>query len=513
MSEIVLTPGKVTLADLERVWREGLTVRLADSARPGIAASAARIEAAASGNVPVYGVNTGFGKLASIKIKAEDTATLQRNLILSHCCGVGENVEEETVRLIMALKLLSLGRGASGTRPEVVALIEAMLAKGVHPVIPSQGSVGASGDLAPLAHMAATMLGEGRATYQGKEMASAEALAAAGLKPVVLAAKEGLALINGTQVSTAFALVGFFEAFWAARNALVSSSLSTDAIMGSTAPFFDEIHQLRGHRGQILSAKVIRELMDGSEIRESHRVGDTRVQDPYCIRCQPQVTGACIDLLTQAGRTLEIEANAATDNPLVLIESDQIVSGGNFHAEPVAFAADQIALAIAEIGAISQRRIALMVDPALSHDLPPFLTPAPGLNSGLMIAEVTSAALMSENKHLATPCSTDSTPTSANQEDHVSMAAHGARRLKRMNANLAQIVGIEVLCAAAGVEFRGPLKTSAPLQAVIARLRKSVSALDQDRYMAPDLAEVASLVRSGALLEALPKGMLDEVRP
>jgi histidine ammonia-lyase len=513
MSEIVLTPGKVTLADLERVWREGLAVRLADSARAGIADSAARIDAAAKGDVPVYGVNTGFGKLASIKIKAEDTATLQRNLILSHCCGVGEAVEEETVRLIMALKLLSLGRGASGTRPELVALIEAMLAKGVHPVIPAQGSVGASGDLAPLAHMAATMLGEGRATWQGREMASAEALAAAGLKPMVLAAKEGLALINGTQVSTAFALVGLFEASRSARNALVSSSLSTDAIMGSTAPFLDEIHQLRGHRGQILAASAIRALMDGSEIRESHRVGDTRVQDPYCIRCQPQVTGACIDLLTQAGRTLEIEANAATDNPLVLVETGQIVSGGNFHAEPVAFAADQIALAIAEIGAISQRRIALMVDPALSHDLPPFLTPDPGLNSGLMIAEVTSAALMSENKHLANPCSTDSTPTSANQEDHVSMAAHGARRLKRMNANLAQIVGIEVLCAAAGVEFRAPLKTSTPLQAVVARLRKSVAALDQDRYMAPDLAEVAALVRSGALLEALPKGMLDEARP
>ncbi|WEK51563.1 MAG: histidine ammonia-lyase [Candidatus Kaistia colombiensis] len=513
MSEIVLTPGKVTLADLEHVWREGLAVRLADGARAGIADSAARIDAAAKGDVAVYGVNTGFGKLASIKIKTEDTATLQRNLVLSHCCGVGEAVEEETVRLIMALKLLSLGRGASGTRPELVALIEAMLAKGVHPVIPAQGSVGASGDLAPLAHMAATMLGEGRATYQGREMASAEALAAAGLKPMVLTAKEGLALINGTQVSTAFALVGLFDASRAARNALVSSSLSTDAIMGSTAPFLDEIHQLRGHRGQILVASAIRALMDGSEIRESHRVGDTRVQDPYCIRCQPQVTGACIDLLTQAGRTLEIEANAATDNPLVLVETGQIVSGGNFHAEPVAFAADQIALAIAEIGTISQRRIALMVDPALSHDLPPFLTPDPGLNSGLMIAEVTSAALMSENKHLANPCSTDSTPTSANQEDHVSMAAHGARRLKRMNVNLAQIVGIEVLCGAAGVEFRAPLKTSTPLQAVVARLRKSVAALDQDRYMAPDLAEVAALVRSGALLEALPKGMLDEARP
>ncbi len=512
MSELILIPGETTLAQLERVWREELAVRLHDSARAGIAASAARIAAAANGDVPVYGVNTGFGKLASIKIAAQDTATLQRNLILSHCCGVGEPVEPETVRLIMVLKLLSLGRGASGVRPEVIALLEDMLARGVLPVIPSQGSVGASGDLAPLAHMAAAMLGEGCAVYDGREMPAAEALAAARLSPVVLAAKEGLALINGTQVSTAFALAGLWEAFAAARTALVTSSLSTDAIMGSTAPFLDEIHTLRGHRGQILAARTIRALMEGSEIRESHREGDTRVQDPYCIRCQPQVTGACIDLLSQAARTLEIEANAATDNPLVLVGADRIVSGGNFHAEPVAFAADQIALAVAEIGAISQRRIALMVDPALSHDLPPFLTPDPGLNSGLMIAEVTSAALMSENKHLATPCSTDSTPTSANQEDHVSMAAHGARRLRRMNANLAHILGIEALCAVAGVEFRAPLKTSDPLQAVIAVLRGTVPALEQDRYMAPDLAEAARLVRTGALTAAVGP-LLDEVRP
>ncbi|MFD2250803.1 histidine ammonia-lyase [Pseudochelatococcus lubricantis] len=516
MSELILTPGETTLAELEQVWRHGfasrLAVRLADSSRPGIAASAARIAAAASGDAPVYGVNTGFGKLASIKIRAEDTATLQRNLILSHCCGVGEPVEPETVRLVMVLKLLSLGRGASGVRPEVITLIEAMLAEGVLPVIPSQGSVGASGDLAPLAHMAAAMLGEGRATYQGREMPGAEALAAAGLQPVVLAAKEGLALINGTQVSTAFALAGLFDAFASARAALVTSSLSTDAIMGSTAPFLEEIHTLRGHRGQILAAGVIRNLMEGSEIRESHREGDTRVQDPYCIRCQPQVTGACIDLLAQAARTLETEANAATDNPLVLTDAGLIVSGGNFHAEPVAFAADQIALAIAEIGAIAQRRVALMVDPALNHDLPPFLTPDPGLNSGLMIAEVTSAALMSENKHLATPCSTDSTPTSANQEDHVSMAAHGARRLRRMNANLAQILGIEALCAAAGVEFRAPLKTSATLQAVIAKLRETVPALAQDRYLAADLAETARLVREGVLTGAVPARLLEEVR-
>ncbi len=359
LTEMILTPGETTLAQLEQVWRQQPAVRLADTARPGIAASAARIAAAARGDDPVYGVNTGFGKLASVRIAAADTARLQRNLILSHCCGVGEPVEPETVRLIMVLKLLSLGRGASGVRPGIVALIEGMLAQGVLPVIPSQGSVGASGDLAPLAHMAAVMIGEGRATHDGREMSGGDALAVAGLAPVALAAKEGLALINGTQVSTAFALAGLFEAFANARAALVVSALTTDAIMGSTAPFLEEIHALRGHRGQILAAQVIRGLMDGSQIRESHRAGDARVQDPYCIRCQPQVTGACLDLLWQAARTLAVEANAATDNPLVLLEADRIVSGGNFHAEPVAFAADQIALALAETGSIAQRRIAL----------------------------------------------------------------------------------------------------------------------------------------------------------
>ncbi|MDO5603672.1 MAG: histidine ammonia-lyase [Paracoccus sp. (in: a-proteobacteria)] len=511
--ELILTPGRTTLTELEQVWRDGLAVRLHGSARAGIAASAARIAAAAAGDAPVYGVNTGFGKLASVRIAAQDTATLQRNLILSHCCGVGEPVEADTVRLIMVLKLLSLGRGASGVRPEVVTLLEDMLARDVLPVIPSQGSVGASGDLAPLAHLAAVMLGEGRATHAGHETGGAEALAAAGLTPLTLAAKEGLALINGTQVSTAFALAGLFDGFRAARAALVTSAMSTDAIMGSSAPFIDEIHRLRGHRGQILAARVIRALMEGSEIRESHREGDSRVQDPYCIRCQPQVTGACIDLLWQAAATLEIEANAATDNPLVLTDADLIVSGGNFHAEPVALAADQIALALAEIGAISQRRIALMVDPAMSFGLPPFLTPDPGLNSGLMIAEVTSAALMSENKHLANPCSTDSTPTSANQEDHVSMAAHGARRLRRMNANLAHIIGIEAICASAGIEARAPLATSPVLGAALARLRQDVAALGRDRYLAPDLTTAAGLISSDALAAAVPAEILAELHP
>ena len=344
------------------------------------------------------------------------------------------------------------------------------------------------------------MIGEGDVTLNGMRMPAENALAKVGVEPVVLGAKEGLALINGTQFSTAFALVGLFEGWRNAQNSIVSSALSTDAIMGSTAPLRPEIHELRGHRGQIEVASVMRSLMDGSEIRESHREDDSRVQDPYCIRCQPQVVGAAMDQLRHAAGVLEIEANAVTDNPLVT--EDGIFSGGNFHAEPVAFAADQIALALAEIGAISQRRVALMVDPALSFDLPPFLTPEPGLNSGFMIAEVTTAALMSENKHLANPCSTDSTPTSANQEDHVSMAAHGSRRLVRMNENLSAIIGVEYLSAAQGIGFRAPLSTSTSLQSVIERLRVKIPKLDQDRYLADDIVEAAGLVKSGALVEA-----------
>ncbi|MCR8722842.1 histidine ammonia-lyase [Frigidibacter sp. ROC022] len=501
---LTLTPGAAPLDQLRRIWSDAPAVRLDASAAPGIAAAAALVAEAAAGSAAVYGVNTGFGKLASVKIAAGDTATLQRNLILSHCAGVGEALEPGTTRLMMALKLLSLGRGASGVATTTVALIEAMLARGVLPVIPVQGSVGASGDLAPLAHMAAVMIGEGLAEVDGIRMPGAEALAKAGLEPIVLGPKEGLALINGTQFSTACALAGLFQAMDACRAAVVTGALSTDAIMGSTAPLVAAIHQLRGHAGQIEVAAAQSALMQGSEIRDSHRDGDSRVQDPYCIRCQPQVTGACLDLLRFAARTLEVEANAVTDNPLVLVEEGLIVSGGNFHAEPVGFAADQIALAMAEIGAIAQRRVALMVDPTLSFDLPPFLTPDPGLNSGFMIAEVTTAALMSENKHLANPCSTDSTPTSANQEDHVSMAAHGARRLGRMAANLRVILGVEALCAAQGIGFRAPLRTSPALQEVIARLRARVPALEADRYLAPDLELAAALVADGTLTEGLP---------
>jgi histidine ammonia-lyase len=500
---IVLSPGQTPLGTLERIWRERETVRLDTDARAAVEAAAALVARAANGDRAVYGINTGFGKLASVRIPREDTAKLQRNLILSHCCGVGEALDADTTRLMMALKLLSLGRGASGTAWHTVQLIEDMLNRGVLPVIPVQGSVGASGDLAPLAHMAAVLIGEGQATVEGETLPGADALARAGLSPVTLGPKEGLALINGTQFSTACALAGLWLVWDNLRAAVVTGALSTDAIMGSTAPLNAAIHALRGHRGQIDFARAQAQLLHGSEIRESHREADTRVQDPYCIRCQPQVVGAAIDLLRFAAATLETEANAVTDNPLVLVETGEIVSGGNFHAEPVAFAADQLAIAIAEIGAIAQRRIALMVDPTLSHDLPPFLTPEPGLNSGFMIAEVTTAALMSENKHLAHPCSTDSTPTSANQEDHVSMAAHAARRLVRMNENLSTILGVEALSAAQGIEFRRPLRTSPALQVALARIRESVPTLGPDRYLAPDIASATALVRSGRLTEGL----------
>lgn len=500
MKTLILTPGAVTLGDLQDIYWNQSAVRLDPSSHPAIDRAHARIAKAVAGTEAVYGVNTGFGKLASVKIEAKDTATLQRNLILSHCCGVGPAIPRSHARLMMALKLLSLGRGASGVRLAVVTLLEQMLDTGVTPVIPAQGSVGASGDLAPLAHMAAVMMGHGEAEFEGKVMPGADALKAAGLTAVELGPKEGLALINGTQFSTAFALAGLFGAWRAAHSSLVTSALSTDAIMGSTAPLQPEIHALRGHRGQIEAGETMRALLDGSDIRDSHIVDDARVQDPYCIRCQPQVTGAAMDVLRMAARTLEIEANAATDNPLVLIDADVIVSGGNFHAEPVGFAADMIALAIAEIGAIAQRRVALIVDPVLSFNLPPFLTPNPGLNSGYMIAEVTTAALMSENKHLANPCVTDSTPTSANQEDHVSMAAHGARRLGAMCENLNRILGVELLCAAQGVDFRAPLATSTALQRVVARVRRDVAALGDDRYLAPDLERAAVMIAEGTIV-------------
>ncbi len=488
----VLTPGGASLEALEQLYREGAPFKLDRAARPAIDWSAEQIAKAAAGDAPVYGVNTGFGKLASVRIGHGDIAQLQRNLILSHSAGAGAPLSAPVTRLVMALKLLSLGRGASGVRWAVIDQIENFIAADLIPVIPGQGSVGASGDLAPLAHMTAALIGEGEVFHRGVRKTARDGLAAEKMAPLVLSAKEGLALINGTQVSTALALSALFDAWRLALASITTSALSIEAAMGTAAPFHPDIHSLRGHRGQIETAQRLRELLCGSEIITSHLEGDERVQDPYCLRCQPQVAGACIDLLRQTAVTLAIEANAVTDNPLVLSDG-AIVSGGNFHAEPVAFAADQIAIAVSEIGSISQRRIALLVDPALSYGLPAFLTPKPGLNSGLMIAEVTSAALMSENKALSNPRSVDSTPTSANQEDHVSMACHAARRLHEMNENLAGIIAVEAMAGAQGVECRAPLQTSQPLKDAIAAIREHCAPMGDDRMLSDDIAALKKL--------------------
>ncbi len=500
MTSIVLQPGSASLAQWRAIYR-GAGVALDPSCRPGIAASAAAVARIVAAGKPVYGINTGFGKLASVRIAAGDLATLQRNIVLSHAAGVGEAVAPAITRLMMALKLASLAQGASGIAPGTLELLEAMLARGVVPVVPGQGSVGASGDLAPLAHMTAVMLGVGEAFTPAGRIPAAEALAQAELAPVTLGAKEGLALLNGTQFSTAHALAALFEAEGLFHAALITGALATDAARGSDAPFDPRIHALRQHKGQIESADALRRLMAGSAIRASHLVGDERVQDPYCLRCQPQVMGACLDLLRHAAATLGTEANGVSDNPLIFAEDDSALSGGNFHAEPVAFAADAIALAVCEIGSLAERRIAMLVDPALSG-LPAFLTPRPGLNSGFMLPQVTAAALVSENKQRATPASVDSIPTSANQEDHVSMAAHGARRLLPMIENASAVIGIELLAAAQGCDFHAPLASSPALEAARALLRAQVPHLDEDRYLHPDIAAAIALVRGGALAEA-----------
>jgi histidine ammonia-lyase len=405
------------------------------------------------------------------------------------------------VRLMIALKLASLAQGASGVRPATIAMLEALLANQLIPVIPSQGSVGASGDLAPLSHLAAAMLGIGE-IFVGEDRIAAEvALAGAALAPLKLGPKEGLALLNGTQFSTATALAGLFEAENLFRTALVTGALSTDAARGSDGPFDRRIHLLRRHHGQIETAEALRGLMAGSSIRASHLVGDERVQDPYCLRCQPQVMGAALDVLRQAASTLGIEANGVSDNPLIFPDDNEALSGGNFHAEPVALAADMIALAVCEIGSLAERRIAMLIDPALSG-LPAFLTPKPGLNSGFMVAQVTAAALVSENKQRAYPASVDSIPTSANQEDHVAMAAHGARRLLPMVQNAAAVVAIELLAAAQGCDFHAPLTSSAPLERVRAVVRQSVAHLDDDRHLYPDLQAAIALVRDAKIANA-----------
>jgi len=500
MPTLVLTPGAAPLADWRAIYR-GAVPQLDAACAAAVRGSADTVARIVAAGRPVYGINTGFGKLASVRIDAADLEALQRNIVLSHAAGVGEAMPVAVTRLMMALKLASLAQGASGIRPQTLAVLEAMLARGVMPVIPAQGSVGASGDLAPLAHMAAVMIGVGEAFTADGRLPAVQALRAAGLEPVVLGPKEGLALLNGTQFSTANALAALFEAEVLYRSALVTGALATDAARGSDAPFDPRIHRLRKHRGQIETAAALRALLAGSPIRASHLQGDERVQDPYCLRCQPQVMGACLDVLRQAAGLLHTEANGVSDNPLIFSAEGEALSGGNFHAEPVAFAADMIALAVCEIGSLAERRVAMLVDPALSG-LPAFLTPKAGLNSGFMIPQVTAAALVSENKQRAYPASVDSIPTSANQEDHVSMAAHGARRLMPMVENATAVIGIELLAAAQGCDFHAPLPSSAPLEAVRRLLRDRVPHLDDDRHFHPDIAQAIAMVRSGAVAAA-----------
>jgi len=511
-SALTLHPGKVTLADLRRIHAGPLTLALDSAARAGMQASQATVQRIVDEDQVVYGINTGFGKLASTKIAHERLAELQRNLVLSHSVGTGDPLPDDVVRLILATKAISLARGHSGVRPELVDALLALANANVLPVIPAKGSVGASGDLAPLAHLACVLIGEGQAKVDGKVVPGAEAMRSIGLQPFVLGPKEGLALLNGTQVSTALALAGLFGAESVFAAALVAGCLSLEAIKGSVKPFDARIHEARGQAGQIAVAAAVRALLDGSAIDPSHP-NCGRVQDPYSIRCVPQVMGACLDNLHHAARVLTIEANAASDNPLVFAALDgtsgagDVISGGNFHAEPVAFVADIIALAVAEIGAISERRLSLLLDPGLSG-LPAFLIRDSGVNSGFMIAQVTAAALAAENQCLANPSSVTSLPTSANQEDHVSMATYGARRLGDMVRNAAVMVGIEAMAAAQGMEFDRALKSSPLIEAQFTAIRARVAYLEQDRYLAPDIDAMRAWAQESAwpapLLKCLP---------
>jgi histidine ammonia-lyase len=504
--ELELTPGELSLEQLRAIRAGGVHLRLHASAQAAIRRSAAVVQAAAAGDAPVYGVNTGFGKLASTRISREDLATLQRNLIRSHCVGVGAPLQPGVVRMMLAMKAASLARGYSGVREEVVQCLLDAFNTGLVPYVPAQGSVGASGDLAPLSHMTLALMGEGEmlvfdSNGHGQRRPALAELEKAGLKPLVLQAKEGLALINGTQTSTALALEGLLRFELVFASALVSGALSLDAARGSDGPFDARIHAVRGQPGQIETAAAYRQLLAGSAIRASHKEGDERVQDPYCLRCQPQVMGACLDQARYVRDVLLREANAVTDNPLVFANDDgtaAMVSGGNFHAEPVALAADALACAIAEVGAIAERRIAMLIDASVSR-LPPFLTENAGLNSGFMIAHVTAAALASENKSLAHPASVDSLPTSANQEDHVSMATFGARRLGNMLDNTAHIIGIELLAAGQGIEFLRPLASSAALEHAHALLRKTCPPMPVDHYLAPSIERATALVQDGEL--------------
>ena len=495
--------GQLSLATLRRIHERPVALRLEAHDRGRIAAAGSWVESIIAAGDAAYGINTGFGLLAQTRIPTEQLELLQRNLLLSHAAGVGGALSDSVVRLILALKINALARGHSGITMGVIEALLALLEHEVYPVIPAQGSVGASGDLAPLAHLSTVLLGIGQVRMRGALLPAAEGLRAAGIAPLKLRAKEGLALINGTQVSTALALAGLFGAEDVFAAAVVAGSLSVDALKGSDSPFDERIQAVRGQPGQIAVARAYRGLIAGSAIRASHR-DCTRVQDPYSFRCQPQVMGACLDLIRNVSVTLQLEANAVTDNPL-LFAADEVLSGGNFHAEPVAFAADTMALALAEIGNLSERRTAVLVDPKMSG-LPAFLVDNSGVNSGFMIAQVTAAALVSENKTIATPCSIDSIPTSANQEDHVSMATHAARRLGRMVDNAAAVVGIELLAAAQGIDFHRPARSSPSLERVHAGVRAEVPFYSEDRYFAPDIEAARRWVQTGrwsSLLEGI----------
>jgi histidine ammonia-lyase len=491
-----IQPGHLTLAQLRELHASNTTVTLDPSARAGIRASADLVHKAAQGGEAVYGVNTGFGKLANQRIAQADLETLQLNLLRSHAVGVGEPMSEPVVRLILLMKAASLARGYSGIRELVIDRLFAFYNLDITPVIPCQGSVGASGDLAPLAHLCLPLIGEGEVFFEGTRMPAAQALAHSKLEPIRLSAKEGLALINGTQVSTGLAIDALLATERLFEAAVISGAVTLDAARGSDGPFDPRIHAVRGQPGQIACAAAYRALAVGSAIRKSHLEGDDRVQDPYCLRCQPQVMGACLDQMRYATDVLVREANAVTDNPLVFAESATLLSGGNFHAEPVALVADALAVVIAEIGAITERRIAMLVDTVVSR-LPAFLTPEPGLNSGFMIVHVTAAALASENKSLAHPASVDSLPTSANQEDHVSMATFAARRLQQMLRNTEYIVAIELLAAAQGIEFLRPLQSSTVLERILELVRSVSPAMMVDRSLAPDMELVRGLITQG----------------
>ena len=493
----LLDVAALSLADLRATLQGPVRLQISAAARVRIAASEAAVLRIVASGEPVYGINTGFGLLAQTRIPTARLAELQRNLLLSHCTGTGAALPDEVVRLILVLKIASLAQGNSGVSMLTIDALTALLEHEVFPIVPAKGSVGASGDLAPLAHLSATLLGVGKMRHRGRELGAVEGLAAAGLQPREIGPKEGLALINGTQVSTALALAGLRLAENVFAAAIVSGSLSLDALKGSDAPFDARIHNLRPHAGQIAVAAAIRELLHGSAIRASH-LHCERVQDPYSFRCQPQVMGAILDTLHHCARVLMIEANAVTDNPLVFAEDDTALSGGNFHAEPVALVADFLAIALTELANLAERRIAILLDPKMSG-LPPFLVNDSGVNSGLMIAQVTAAALASENKTLAHPASIDTIPTSANQEDHVSMATFAARRLGEIAENCATVVAIELLAAAQGIDFLRPLRSSAALESAHAAVRAKVAFLDRDRYLADDIAALTDLVRSGSL--------------